>query len=76
MMISNVLTPCCTQHTSFINCKTSASIDSEAKLLIGFSISSHTITVLKKVFLHNSFFLLKYVKFSIARLLLYGLEAC
>lgn len=52
------------------------SASADAKLLAGFSISSHTVTVLKTVILRNSFLLLKYLKFSINRFLMYGLGMC
>lgn len=60
-MISNVrsLIPCHTQHIPFTNSKNSASINSDAKLLAGFGISNHTVTVLATVILHSSFLLLK-----------------
>lgn len=60
-MISNVqsLNPCHTQHIPVTNFKNSARINSDAKLLTGFGISDHTITVLVTVILHISFLLVK-----------------
>lgn len=64
-------------YTTYItNFKNGVCINAGAKLLTEFSISSHTITVLKVVILHNPFLLLKYVKFSIDRFLIHGLGAC